>query len=463
MKTQTKKVNHPTMTNQSTHFTQEERYINSISNQNKNKRNYNKTYSNGFKQSPKIFSEKIRFLKNKNDPKLFSLLDIDDKKTNARGTSIPNQYKRLSDDEIKKQFDVSYTLGWNYDKNFMKKIKENTEKLKNDYIKIKKINYTHNDEKKMNKTIPTYNYIRNYSEKNIIKDNNKDKNQEPKIIKIKKVDINDLKNNIQNYEKQKSNLQTDITQETIKKPKKSQSTLEIRFRNDSYFPKGFSEYEYLLNHPKSLKRQGSSNGPYKLPILSLKEIKEKSYASDIFFRKPVNKQEDNFTKRTLTYEDHQNSDIFLRKNDLTSVCKNGETYLFKPQKKIVFNSSRESNSQWMAKPNVPTLLNHVSTEYNILNPGIKGISNTKSKILINCENKKNPNIDSVNNFNPIYRQKVFCEFTDLTRNGAPNFSKEYLNAYNSAKNCFAKRTEVCGSYYDIYNSYKDLCSKPFIK
>ena len=111
MKTQTKKVNQQTMTNQSTHFTQEERYINSKSNQKKNKRNYNKTYSNGFKQSPKIFSEKIRFLKNKNDPKLFSLLDIDDKKTNARGTSIPNQQKRLSDDEIKKQFDVSYTIG----------------------------------------------------------------------------------------------------------------------------------------------------------------------------------------------------------------------------------------------------------------------------------------------------------------------------------------------------------------
>ena len=60
MKTQTKKVNHPTITNQSTHFTQEERYINSISNQNKNKGNYNKTYSNGFIQSPKIFSEKMR-------------------------------------------------------------------------------------------------------------------------------------------------------------------------------------------------------------------------------------------------------------------------------------------------------------------------------------------------------------------------------------------------------------------
>ncbi len=43
MKTQTKKVNHPAMTNQSTHFTQEERYINSTSNQDKNKRNCNKT------------------------------------------------------------------------------------------------------------------------------------------------------------------------------------------------------------------------------------------------------------------------------------------------------------------------------------------------------------------------------------------------------------------------------------
>ena len=193
MKTQTKKVNHPTMTNQSTHFTQEERYINSISNQNKNKRNYNKTYSNGFKQSPKIFSEKIRFLKNKNDPKLFSLLDIDDKKTNARGTSIPNQYKRLTDEEIKKKFEVSYTIGWNYDKNFMKKIQENTEKLKNDYINM---NYINNNIRENNEIVKNINKIEpkknNYLNNVNLRENN---NKLPEKI------FNEAPNNLNNLKK----------------------------------------------------------------------------------------------------------------------------------------------------------------------------------------------------------------------------------------------------------------------
>ena len=42
--------------------------------------------------------------KSKEKPKLFSLLDINDKITNSRGTSIPKQYRRLTDKEQQRIF-----------------------------------------------------------------------------------------------------------------------------------------------------------------------------------------------------------------------------------------------------------------------------------------------------------------------------------------------------------------------
>ena len=471
MKTESKNRNNILIanTNQSTFYTQENKNIPFL---NQNSNILNKTF-NGFNKNQKNSYDQTQFLYNHNK-KLFSLLDIDDKKTNARGTCLPNQYKRLTDDEIRKKFEVTYTQGWNYDKNILEKAKENTNKIKEDYIKCKmnKFMKNTNDDNKLNIMTPKNNTMRSNSETNIKNINN---NNQPQIIKIKKLDVNNLKNTIpnslnnnlekpnfnNNNNKKNLHINTDNIYDN-KKPKKSQSTIEIRSKKDSYLPKGYPEYEVLVKNPKMLKRQVSTNNPYKLPFLNLKEIKEKSYASDIFFRKQIN-DEERFTKKVLTYDDHQNSDIFLQKNDIKSIFKNGECYLFKPKKQIIFNSSRESNSQWMPKPNVPTLLNHVSTEYNILNPSAKAFSNTKNKIIIDCYNKRNPNIEAVNNFNPIYRQKVFCEFDDLTRNGAPNFSKEYLTSYNSSQNCFNKRSDVCTNYYDIYNSYRDICTKPFVR
>ena len=471
MKTQIKNKNNTIRfnTDQSTFYTQENKIIPS---QNYKANILNKTY-NGFNQNQKKSYDQNNYIYNQNK-KLFSLLDINDKITNSRGTCLPIQYKRLTDEEIKKKFEVTYTQGWNYDQNIVEKAKENTKKLKEDYIKCKLNKFIKNTEEDNIKkiTTPKNNTLRSNSETNIKKINN---NKQPQILKIKKLDVNNysipnsLNNNIEksNYNNNNNNkiknlvINIDNKYEN-KKPKKSQSTLEIRSKKDSYLPKGYSEYEFLVKNPKVLKRQVSTNNPNKFPFLNIKEIKEKSYASDIFFRNPSN-EEEQFTKKLLTYDDHQNSDIFLQKNDIKSIFKNGECYLFKPKKQVVYNSSRESNSQWMPKPNVPTLLNHVSTEYNLLNPSAKAFSNTKNKIIIDCYNKRNPNIEAVNNFNPIYRQKVFCEFNDLTRNGAPNFSKEYLNSYNSSQNCFSRRSDLCSNFYDIHSSYRDICTKPFIK
>jgi len=534
------KITNPTLTNpNSTLYNSTNEKYRLINTENEIK-NFNKTFSEGFKQSPKITSGKARNIYIQT-PKLFSLRDIDDKKTDSRGTSFPGQYKRLNDDEIQKLFGINYNNGWNYDKSFMKKIRENTEKLKEKFrnLKIAKMNNVNfeNDNKKKNINNTETNNIYS-SRKNSKQENDINVNiNKPEIIKIRKINknekeenekenkkeekkenenienskINEKQNEItenQKIKKQQSTLSksshqnlTPLTIESsnfnktplsrnkkpekntikteylkttpslpsfsnypkLKPEKKNNSFIEMKNRNDKWIPNGYKEYEYIVNNPRLLKKQISTNNPFagKLPDLTLNDIRDKSRQSDIFFNKPPSILEDEYNHKSLYYKDHQNSDIFLNKNDMESILKNGETYLFKPNKIESYTNSRESNSKWMAKTNIPTLLNHVSTEYNIINPGNKGISKTKNKILIDCENKKNPNFECVNNFNPIYRQKSLCEFIDITRNGAPNPGKDYLKAYNSSKDAFRLRSEVCGTLGDLHHTYKELIVKPF--
>ena len=62
-------------------------------------------------------------------------------------------------------------------------------------------------------------------------------------------------------------------------------------------PKGYSSYEELVKNP-SLFKQKLYSDPFisKFPVLSLKQIKEKSNESDIFFAKEIN------IKRKINYQ-----------------------------------------------------------------------------------------------------------------------------------------------------------------
>ena len=458
---------------------------------------FSKTFTEGFKQSPKITSQKTRNIYYIRTPKLFSLRDINDKITDSRGTSLPSQYKRLSEEEINNLFGVNYTLGWNYDQTFMKKIRENTNKIRNNFRKLRI--------PKSSLTININNNNNNRPLNTFIDKNLENKKEKPEIIKIKKIENKEenknestIENELKNIEEikikkiyenkeplemkipnkkrsrnEKSENEKNKNYNTISTPEsfeiniknkisKTNSFIEIRNRNDKWLPKGYEDYEKIVKNPKLLKRQISTNNPFvnKLPDLKLSDIKKKSIESDIFFRKIPDQKEDEYNYKLLNYNDHQNSDIFIQKNDLTSIFKNSETYLFKPKKKENYSNSRESNSEWMSQTKIPTLLNHVSTEYNILNPNIKNFSKLKTEILNECENKKN--INSVNCFNPIYRQKSLCEFIDLTRNGAPNPGKDYLSSYNKSNDAFRIRNDICSSFGDSYNSCKNLLNKPFI-
>ena len=85
---------------------------------NKNKFINRQNYSSfqrrmNYDHSAKIYLK--NYIQQKFKPKLFSLLDINDKITNSRGTVLPQQYKRLTDEENKRLFGFSYRTDRSYD------------------------------------------------------------------------------------------------------------------------------------------------------------------------------------------------------------------------------------------------------------------------------------------------------------------------------------------------------------
>ena len=392
-----------------------------------------------------------------NNPKLFSLIDINEKITNSKGTSLPNQYKRLTNEEINKKFTVTYKIGWNYCKKLMNKIKEK---------ELKYLKKDSNKEEKKNNEEMIFNNNRLFSEReklnrpslNINIHNSNNQKAKYKKKKFPKINLSERKLKVLKENKINSEF-NNFNNPNLNE--KKQKNYDIKIRTDFYLPKNYSNYELLVKNPELI-NQNKNEYSFLKKNYSFKEIKKKSTESDIFFLKPSTNINNNSPNQISKYPNYQNSDIFNMKNDLTSILKSGESYLFKPEKKS-FNSNIESNSKWEPKPSIPTLYNHTSTKYNIINPSVKSTSKTKEKIIEDCENKRNKNITSPNDFNPYHKQKVFSEFFDITRIYAPNINHEYKKSFNESNDVFKKKSDICSTYYDIHNMYKDLCDKPFIK
>ena len=437
--------------------------------------NFSKT-STGFfsienNKIPRIFSGNSFAFKYR--PKLFSLLDINDKITNSRGTSLPIQFKRLTDEENQRQFGFSYREEQNYKLSLIKRFlnsmhpskykdkKDNSSKL------IKENTKNNNNENDKNN---------NNNNKTIEKptdDNKKNNNIIKNGFKIKK--DNDNENKDQNKKENNIGNNNKSTKKRIISTQKSESNkpkLKIKNRNDYWLPDGYSKYELYVNNPKLLLKQIKSD-PFagRLPDVNLKGISQEAYDSDIFFKKPVSKKESSYNK-TVRKNNHQTSDIFNLKNDIDNLVKSSEIYLFKTKPKENYYLTRGSNSKWSPKEAIMTsVLNCPSIEYNILNPGTKYFGMTKERILTDIENKKKKNLEekkidqklaqSVNYMNPLYYQKGICEFIDITRNGGNNTGKDFINCYNKNPRCFCKYNETCSSFYNSYVFYKDICTKPF--
>ena len=428
-------------------------------NNNASQNNLSKTSTGFFKlennKNLRLFSGNLYQFR----PKLFSLLDINDKITNSRGTSLPMQFKRLTDEDNQRQFGFSYRKDQNFNLALIKKF-------------LSKMNFS-NSNKKKRKIIKIEETNKNdiINEKKVEKNSNK--NFKIKIENNNKIDTQNENKNINNTEiVNKNNIRKIISNKQKQNTTElNQSKLKLRNRNDCWLPEGYPKYELLVNNPKLLLKQ-IKNDPFagKLPDYNLKIISKKSYDSDIFFKKPITKKESSYNKKVKQH-DHQASDIFNLNYDVENLLKSSEKYIFKTKPKEYYYLTRESNSKWSPKLSIPTFLNSPSTEYNILNPGKKNIGMTKEKIIIEVDNQRKKNIEekkfnktiskSVNYMNPIYRQKGLSEFIDITRNGGNNTGKDFINCYNNNPKCFCKNNEVCSSFYNSYAFYRDICTKPF--
>ena len=394
---------------------------------------------NSFNKSFRILSSSNNAFLPKFKEKLFSLLDVNYKVTNSRGTSLPIQYKRLSEEENKRQFGFLYREEQNHNLALIKNFLNNMQISK---YKIKKEDKNKNNEKKLEIKIDN---------------NNKEKdNNIPKKENTKKI-----------IDKPNKKIKTKINEKSEK------LKLKLKNRNDLWLPKGYPEYELLVENPKLLKKYIKNNiFANNLPEYTLSDVKKKSKESDIFFKKPITFKESLYNKKT-SRNNYQSSDIFNLKYDLENLSKCSETYLFKDKNKNKNNYyiTRESESKW--SPKIPFLgfMNSPSTEYNILSPSKINIGYTRDKIVTEVEKNKSRNIEekklgekiskSVNYMNPIYRQKGIGEFIDVTRNGGNNVGKDYLAFYHKNNKCFRKSNDVCATFYNSYNFYKDICQKPF--
>ena len=428
--------------------------------------NFSKTSSDFFKaknnKNTRLFSGNNFGIKFR--PKLFSLLDINDKITNSRGTSLPIQFKRLSEEETKRQFGFSYREDQNTKLALIKDFLNNMHPSK---YKCNKTNQTKTSEENCKKSTKNINEGNNNNKKLEIKIDNNNKDSNINENKNKEKIVNKKENNNDNI---KNNNKKRIVSKAKTQP--NEETLKIRNRNDCWLPEGYSKYELLVNNPKLLLKQIKSD-PFagNLPEFKLKNIKKRSYDSDIFFSKPATKKECSYNK-IIKQHNHQISDIFNVDYKVENLMKTSEKFLFKRKTKDFYYLTRESNSKWEPKVSIPTFLNSPSVDYNILSPGKKNFGLTKEKIITEIEKNKKKNAEekkldkkiseSVNYMNPIYRQKGLSEFIDITRNGGNNPGKDFINCYTNNPRCFFKNDDTCSTFYNSYVFYKDLCNKPFI-
>ena len=443
----------------------------------KNKSNY---YNfNAFKdinQSPKISSNKIRDLPE--DIKQFSLLDINDKITNSKGTSLSKQYKRLTQDEINKQFGMDKLVGWRYNKLLITRYLRRIQTSKNIINKKNILNKNElpNIENKIDsnetkiKSISQPKTARNKESKSINEYFENEKNNDSHINNITNNLINNYninnKNNLDKNE-QINNKSNQTNQKNQKSENKEQFIYPSTKRNDRWMPKNFQNYDLLVKNPNILlNKLKDDSKKRKMPFLTSKEIKQKMNETDIFFVKSKKIMKNILAEKVNNSNLYTDSDIFAMKNDVVNLSKCGETYLFKSNSTKKYTSANESNSKWEPSSNLPNLVNYPSKEFNILCPDKKYYNNTRQKILENCKNKiNNINNQDIKNifFNPTHKQKGLSEFIDITQNGSGNPGREFVKAFKENPLCFQQNSDVCATYGDVHLDYRPTCTRPFIK
>jgi len=406
-------------------------------------------------QSPKISSGKFRnFLENKNS---FSMLDINEKAIIDKGPSLPIQYKRLSSKEIKEIFHMNKL------ENYRKAKKLKISSMKNILLdRMALLNLVKNqtdkkNNKKEKKIYDTENQKENWvkTERKLMHQNNTFSGEEIKKLNKKGVFI-------QRPQTTKATRSRLNFQKLGLKTEEMKDTEKTYIKRDIWKPLNYEPYEDMVKNKKNFITKMQENPFFKrLPQCSIREIKEKTRNSDIFFLKQkipekFELERERREKRQELYNTYFDSDIFNLKNNEISIKKIGEKYLFNNPKNIKYTSTRESRSEWKNVITKDALNNCSSKSYNILTPNRKNNNLTKDDIYKILNDKKVLH-------NPLRKQNVLSKYMDLANNSSSNSGQEYLKFYNANPDCFKKVPEHCGTFGDLYLQYKNLCDEPFYK
>ena len=379
-------------------------------------------------QSPKISSKKFRniIIESPNSSKLFSLRDINLKKTNQRGTELPQQYIRRNEEELKQLLTSNNYYSSRNEKNPIKAF--NKEFPSFDERKV-----SNNETKKLSS-------------------NNNEKTEK----KIKRPQSASLPNSKMNMKK--DNLQNETSNKKNNNRKRYKNRLikyiPIHTESDRYLPKGYLDYYKFVTNPDYYKEIVETKIKGNTPLyksVNYKEIKSQALKSDILMQKPINDRKElnynAFRDSHKTNVIYMQSDIFHRKNNLSEYEKNkmGEKFLFKSDlAKNKISNIANSNSEWIdKKTNVFKTTNLPSTKYNIIAPG-----------RINS-------IPIKNDIKVYNRTKGLDEFIHLTRVTAANPNLDYVQKIKENPFAFRKVKEMCSDYLESYSQGKSILSKPF--
>lgn len=267
-----------------------------------------------------------------------------------------------------------------------------------------------------------------------------------------------------------STIQLDLETNSPKLP--VQYMIPQKETNKSYSPSGdyLSKFYHRKNENKDIRSEvwKYNSELYKLAKernslnLDLNKYAENNRKSDIFGK--VSKElltQDKDSQNHWMYDkcpsnirrlriNNTESDVFNQGSSESDVYrhKTSEKFLFYNNVKK-FSSITPSGSAWIPVSTRPSLMNHSSERFHILNPGMKHITRTK------------PEVELSTAFIPTHRQKSICEIYDIEKNGSQN--KKYMEIYKTSKSPFNKNKGVCSNFSIMSKYYEDLCGPLFGK
>lgn len=254
------------------------------------------------------------------------------------------------------------------------------------------------------------------------------------------------KNEFKDYKEVEKEIKTRRAESACKPILKKENARENFPTDGCYFKEYNKEYIRLLNN---------ATQDFKTVKLQKEEIKQRGLHTEVMTdTRNYNHTASNFFRPKPAQKDYLESDIFNVQESISSY-KTNEKYTVDRLKNLKkpYTITSKSNSEWTTYAAQPSLLGHSSIEHHILNPGIVNIAKTKHKI-----------ISESGGFNPIYRQKMLCEYQDITRNGCPNPAKEFRQIIKENKFLFDRTSDLCTQFLDCHHrNYKNISQPPFKK